>query len=58
MGGRYQPHVLTSLKQKSHSVSRVAFVGPTGFEPIYTVPKTVVLPLDDGPMLVLKRTQK
>jgi hypothetical protein len=29
-------------------------VGPTGFEPIYTVPKTVVLPLDDGPIKAAK----
>jgi hypothetical protein len=28
-----------------------AFVGPPGFEPRQTVPKTVVLPLHNGPIL-------
>lgn len=29
-------------------------VGPAGFEPTYTEPKSVVLPLDDGPVLCFK----
>ena len=29
-------------------------VGPAGFEPTHTEPKSVVLPLDDGPNFPLK----
>ena len=38
-------------KQNPLQMQRVllCLVGPTGFEPIYTEPKSVVLPLDDGP---------
>jgi hypothetical protein len=31
------------------------FVGPAGFEPTHTEPKSVVLPLDDGPMFFSER---
>ena len=37
--------------KKSALVERIFYclVGPAGFEPTYTEPKSVVLPLDDGP---------
>ena len=36
---------------------RILSVGPAGFEPTHTEPKSVVLPLDDGPNFPLKGVQ-
>lgn len=38
-------------KRKNTVLDGAFLVGPQGFEPRPTVPKTVVLPLDDGPPL-------
>lgn len=34
------------------------FVDPAGFEPTYTEPKSVVLPLDDGSMFLSKNRER